>query len=92
MPPRVRMPVDPGQARELAKAAASRKAERTPHRLTESEAMLIPPKQLLELGNAGHLQHLGIGLPTKKVAPAKGAAKKAAPRSTGKTQARKGRS
>ena len=62
--------MDPGAATAVAKAAASRKAELTPEKLTEEEAMLIPPKLLLELGNQGRLRHLGLGLPLKPAAAA----------------------
>lgn len=70
-----RVPVHPVQAaadaREAAKIAASRKARLTPEKLTEEEAMLIPPKLLLELGNQGRLRQLGLGLPLKPSTPAK---------------------
>jgi hypothetical protein len=73
MPPR-RMPVHPAQAaadaRQAAKVAASRKAEVAPHELTESEVMLLPGKKVLELGNAGKLRHLGLGLPPHRSAAA----------------------
>jgi hypothetical protein len=59
------------EARELAKAAAADKARRTPHLLTEPEVMLLPGKMVLELGNQGHLQHLGIGIPTVRTAAPK---------------------
>lgn len=72
MAPR-KVPVHPAQAvidaRAAAKAAASRKAELAPHKLTEAEVMLLPGRKVLELGNAGHLQHLGLGLPPVKSAP-----------------------
>ena len=70
-----RVPVHPAlvaaDTREAAKAAAARKARLTPEELTEQEAMLIPPKLLLELGNAGRLRHLGLGLPLKPSTPAR---------------------
>jgi len=70
-----RVPVHPAlvaaDTREAAKAAAARKARLTPEELTEQEAMLIPPKLLLELGNQGRLRHLGLGLPLKPGTPAR---------------------
>lgn len=68
---RTRVPLDPAAALEAAKAAAYRKAELTPHLLSEKEAMLLPGRKLLEIGNAGHLQHLGIGVPAKTSAAPK---------------------
>ena len=70
MPPR-RTAAHPAAAMDAAKAAASRKAKLTPEKLTEEEAMLIPPKLLLELGNQGRLQHLGLGLPLEHATPAR---------------------
>jgi hypothetical protein len=61
----------PLAAMDAARAAASRKARLTPEELTEEEAMLIPPRLLLELGNQGRLQHLGLGLPLKPSTPAR---------------------
>jgi len=58
-------------AREAARAAAAEKAQRAPKTLTDQEVCLLPGKTVLELGNAGHLQHLGIGLPVKRAAPAR---------------------
>lgn len=55
-------------AREAETAAAAEKAKRAPHTLSEAEALLIPGKTLLELGNAGKLTHLGLGLPVKLAA------------------------
>jgi hypothetical protein len=64
-------PADPVAAMHAAKAAASRKAELAPHRLTEAEVRLLPGKTVLTLGNQGKLKHLGIGTaPLKSVAPA----------------------
>lgn len=72
----------PGQAmadaQKAAKAAAAEKAQRTPHLLTEAEVMLLPGKMVLDLGNGGHLRHLGIGIPTARTAAPK---KKTASRS-----------
>lgn len=65
-----------GAAEEAAKAAAAAKAERAPHTLSEAEVMLLPGAKVLEIGNAGHLRHLGLGLPV----PAPQAAKRAASR------------
>jgi hypothetical protein len=63
-------------AQQAAKAAASRKAERTPRKLTEAEVRLLPGRKVLELGNAGHLAHLGVGVrPAKTPAPAAAAAR-----------------
>jgi hypothetical protein len=68
-------------AQQAAKAAAARKAERAPRKLTEAEVQLLPGKKVLELGNAGHLRHLGVGtVPRKSAAPA-GAPRTAASRS-----------
>jgi hypothetical protein len=67
------------EAREAAKAAASRKAELAPHTLSEAEVLLLPGAKVLELGNAGHLRHLGVGIPTARTAAPK---KKTASRST----------
>ena len=72
------LPPDPGAAGEAAKAAAAAKADRAPHTLTEREAMLLPGAKLLELGNAGKLQHLGLGVPSPKTATPKRAASRAA--------------
>jgi hypothetical protein len=70
-----KVPVRPAQAaadaREAAKAAASRKAELTPHLLTEAEVMLLPGKKVLELGNAGKLRHIGLGIPPVRTAAPK---------------------
>ena len=88
MPPRRRVPLDPAAAQDAAKAAAAAKAERAPHRLSEREAMLLPGKTLLDLGNQGHLTHLGIGLePTTQTTSSapKGSTTK---RGTGKTAGR----
>lgn len=63
------------------KAAAAAKAERAPRTLTEAEVMLLPGRKVLELGNAGHLQHLGIGLPLEPATPAR------APKVTGSKSA-----
>jgi hypothetical protein len=65
---------DPYAAEGAAKAAASRKAERAPHTLTEGDVKLLPGRKVLELGNAGKLQHLGLGLPVKPAAAPKTAA------------------
>lgn len=69
MAPRRTLPVHPAivlaKAREAAVAAAADKARRAPHTLTEADLDLIPGKLMLELGNAGHLQRFGIGLPLK---------------------------
>jgi hypothetical protein len=70
-----KVPVHPVQAaadaREAAKAAASRKAEVAPDKLTEAEVMLLSGKKVLELGNAGKLRHVGLGVgPLKSAAPA----------------------
>ena len=89
MPPR-KIPVDPSAAQEMAKAAAAAKAERAPHKLTEGEAMLLPGKKLLELGNAGRLRHLGIGAPAPKQ-PVTPNGTRSAQRGTSKTRTRKGR-
>lgn len=64
----------PGEAEEAAKAAAAAKAERAPHTLSEREAMLLPGAKLLDLGNNGHLRHLGIGVPPVSTAASKTAA------------------
>jgi hypothetical protein len=53
------------EAREAATAVANRKAELHPEQLTAEELELIPGRKVLELGNAGKLQHLGLGLPIK---------------------------
>jgi len=68
MPPRkpaVHPAIAFAEARKAAKAAASEKAARTPHLLTAADLELIPGRLLLELGNAGRLQHLGLGVPDK---------------------------
>ena len=65
--------LDPGAAEEARRAAAAAKAERAPHTLSEAEVMLLPGAKVLQLGNDGHLVHLGIGLPV----PAPKAAKRA---------------
>jgi hypothetical protein len=57
------VPPDPGGAEEAAKAAAAAKADRAPHTLSDAEVMLLPGARVLDLGNAGHLRHLGLGLP-----------------------------
>jgi hypothetical protein len=63
--------VTAADAQQAAKAAASRKAERAPHRLTEAEVRLLPGQKVLELGNAGRLRHLGVGTaPVKSATPA----------------------
>lgn len=74
MAPR-RAPVHPAlaltEAREAAKAAAAEKARRAPHTLTEAEVRLLPRRKVLELGNADHLRHLGVGTePLKPATPA----------------------
>jgi hypothetical protein len=61
--------VHPLASMDAAKAAAAAKAERAPHTLTEAEVMLLPGKKVLELGNAGKLQHIGLGLPLKRATP-----------------------
>jgi hypothetical protein len=67
-----RSAVHPLAAMDAAKAAAADKAERAPHTLTEAEVMLLPGKKVLELGNAGKLQHIGLGIPpARKAAPKK---------------------
>jgi hypothetical protein len=69
--PAVHPVVTAADALQAAKAAASRKAERTPHKLTEAEVRMLPGKRVLELGNAGRLQHLGVGTaPVKSATPA----------------------
>ena len=93
MPPRRTAPVDPATAIDAAKARAARKAETSPHRLTEAEVGLLPGKRVLELGNAGHLRHLGVGVkPVKPATPAvvtpKGTSRTAAQRGTSKTTGR----
>jgi hypothetical protein len=91
MTQRRKIPVtDPNAAQEAAKAAAAAKAQRAPHTLTEAEAMLLPGRKILELGNAGKLRHLGIGSPTPKQPVAPGGAR-SAQRGTSKTRTRKGR-
>lgn len=90
MPPR-KAPVHPAtaaaDAMKAAKAAASAKAQRAPHRLTDAEVQLLPGKTVLELGNAGHLKHLGVGtVPLKPATPA-GAGPKA---TRGKSAAKRG--
>ena len=70
------LPPDPGAAEEARRAAAAAKAERAPHTLSEAEVMLLPGAKVLQLGNDGHLVHLGIGLPV----PTPQAAKRAASR------------
>ena len=83
-----KVPVDPGAAQELAEAAAAAKADRAPHTLTEREAMLLPGKKLLDLGNAGCLRHLGIGAaPRKQPAAPKGT--RSAAKRGGKTPTRR---
>jgi hypothetical protein len=68
MPPR-KVSVHPAlaihEAREAAKAAAAKKAETSPHRLTAAELEFLPGKTVLDLGNRGLLRHLGLGLPIK---------------------------
>jgi hypothetical protein len=64
----------PGAAEEVAKAAAAAKAERAPHTLSEAEVLLLPGAKVLELGNAGKLRHLGLGLPVPTPQVAKMAA------------------
>jgi len=64
---------------EAAKAAAAAKAERAPHQLTGAEVQLLPGRQVLDLGNAGHLRHLGIGLPIPAPKAAKSATAQRAP-------------
>ena len=86
MPPRRRVPLDPAAAQDAAKAAASRKADRAPHKLTEAEVGLLPGRKVLELGNAGHLRHLGVG--TKPVEPATPAV--VTPKGTSRTAAQRG--
>jgi hypothetical protein len=68
MPPRKRVPIDLAAAQDAAKAAADRKAERAPRTLTAAEVARLPGRRVLELGNAGHLKHLGVG--TKPLPPA----------------------
>ena len=65
------VPPDPGAADAARRAAAARKAETTPHLLSDAEVCLLPGRKVLELGNAGHLRHLGIGLPVPKPKAAK---------------------
>jgi hypothetical protein len=76
-----KVPVHPAmalhKAREAATAAANRKAELHPEQLTAEELELIPGRKVLELGNAGKLQHLGIGLPFQPATPARTPPKKA---------------
>jgi hypothetical protein len=98
MPPRRTTPADPGAALDAAKARVAKKAETVPHRLTEAEVRLLPGKRVLELGNAGHLRHLGVGVkplkpPTPSViTPTTGTDRSAAQRGTRKTgRTRKGR-
>jgi hypothetical protein len=62
-PQRRRVPLDPGPARAAAAETANEKARTAPHTLTAEELDLIPGKLLLDLGNGGHLRHLGLGLP-----------------------------
>ncbi len=71
---RTRVPLDPGGARAAAAETANEKARTAPHKLTAEELDLIPGKLLLDLGNAGHLRHLGLGLPVPKPQAAKRAA------------------
>ncbi len=68
MPPRRRAPADPVAAQETAKTAAAAKAERAPRTLTAADVALLPGRKVLELGNQGHLRHLGVG--TRPLAPA----------------------
>jgi hypothetical protein len=70
------VPPDPGTPEEARRAAAAAKAERAPHTLTEADVMLLPGAKVLQLGNDGHLRHLGIGLPV----PGPKAAKRASGR------------
>jgi hypothetical protein len=71
MPPRRKAAVDPVAALKAAKAAAAAKAERSPRSLTAAEVELLPGRRILELGNAGHLRHLGVGTaPLGSAAPA----------------------
>lgn len=90
MPPR-KVPVHPATAAadavKAAKAAASRKAQRAPHRLTDAEVQLLPGKMVLELGNAGHLKHLGVGIAPLKPAAAGAVGPKA---TTGKSAPKRG--
>jgi hypothetical protein len=69
MAPRMMVPVHPAtllaKARDAARAAAAEKAAKSPHLLTVDDLDLIPGRMVLDLGNAGHLRHLGIGLPPK---------------------------
>src|SRR5579863_5246377 len=70
------IPAFPDPAADAAqRAAAAAKADRTPHLLSEEEVLLLPNRKVLDLGNSGHLRHLGIGLPVPRP---KAAAKKAA--------------
>lgn len=68
---RRRIPPTPGAGDEAAKAAAAAKAQRAPHTLSAAEVMLLPGAKVLEIGNAGHLRHLGIGLPVPNTQAAK---------------------
>jgi hypothetical protein len=71
MTQQIKIPADTATALKAAKAAAVAKADRAPHRLTEAEVGLLPGKKVLELGNAGHLRHLGVGVkPVKPATPA----------------------
>ncbi len=90
--------MDPAAAQEADRAAAAAKAERTPRKLTEAEVGLLPGRKVLELGNAGHLRHLGVGTaPVKPATPAVATPKgtsRAAQRGTskaGSARARQGR-
>ena len=71
------VPLDLGAARSAAADVANEKARNAPHTLTTEELDLIPGRLLLDLGNAGRLVHLGIGLPVPRTAAPKTAAARA---------------
>ena len=78
-------------AQQAAKAAANRQAELAPHKLTEAQVQLLPGRKVLELGNAGHLRHLGVGTaPVKSATPAAAAPKATAGKPTARRGARRG--
>ena len=70
-----RMPGIRCAAMDTAKAAVAAKADRAPETLTAEDLKLLRGAKILELGNAGRLRHLGLGLPLPR-SPARAAAPK----------------
>lgn len=61
-----RTAVHPLAAMDAAKAAVAAKADRAPETLSADDLKLLRGAKILELGNAGRLRHLGLGLPLPK--------------------------